>query len=188
MDCNIAVLQKMENNMKNKIKTYMASILMSASLSPYADTGRICFESDNPVLGGTSILADYRVSFNKGEVASIVGQECVFVTPQYEECLPGEGSLTAHNGRIEIAASGANAFAVPTGGDIFVLSNAYTNMDPDTGIGKSRTVITSFYNGESSTQTFEGEVKLVACPKLTPQDKINVKTRDNFIKKATKMK
>lgn len=172
----------------NKINKYLAFMLMTIPLCSYADAGRMCFETDNPVLGGTSVLADFRVSFNKGEVASIVGQQCVFVTAQYQECLPSEGSLTAHDGRIEIAASGANAFPAPTGGEIFVESEIYTNMNPDSGIGKGRIVLKSTYNGESSTQNFEREIRLIACPKLTPQDKENIKTKDRFIKKAMKIK
>ena len=163
-------------------------LMMMATFYAYADAGRICFKSDNPVLGGTTVLADYRVTFNKGEVASIVGQECVFITPQNEECLPATGSLEAHNGRVEIGVSGTNAFAVPGGGEVFVLSNGYTNLDPETGIGKSRLLITTIYNGQSSSQNFQGVVTLVACPSLTPQDKENEKTRDKFIKKATKLK
>jgi hypothetical protein len=174
--------------MKNKNLIILACASFAVSVSAYADSGRVCFESDNPVLGGTKILADYRISFNKGEVASLVGQECVFITPEYEECLPGEGTLTAHNGRIEIGISGANAFPVPGGGEVFVLSNGYADMDPDTGVGIAKTSVTSFFNGSSSTQNYEGPVKLIACPSLTPNDKENIKTKDKFIKKATKMK
>ena len=178
----------MVNNMAIKSIKHIGSMLMATSLYSHADAGRICFETDSPLLGGLSVLADFRVSFNKGEVASIVGQQCNFVTAQHQDCLPSEGSLTAHEGRIEIAVSGANVFPASAGGEVFVESEMYTNMDPDSGIGKGKIVMTSTYNGESSTQNFEREVRVIPCPKLTPQDKENIKTKDLFIKRATKLK
>jgi hypothetical protein len=65
----------MVNYMNNKINKYLAFMLMTIPLCSYADAGRVCFETDNPILGGASVLADFRVSFK------YAGQEVGTVEP-----------------------------------------------------------------------------------------------------------
>jgi hypothetical protein len=172
-----------------KSKTIALSVvamvpLLFSPMTSASEDGRICFE--NSISGLPVVRGDYRVAFNKGEVAFLVGQDCVTLATGEEECLPSRGTATFTNGKLEINGAASNKIPVlgPPSGYVVTFSESFIELDP-TSLEGEGVILFKIWDGSSSSpslQVLNSAVKAVACPKLTEEDKNNSKQLDEMLR------
>ncbi len=170
--------------MKKLIGLMSASLLGLPIIASAAVDGRICFETKTDALGAPTVYTEYRITYQKGEVATVSGQVCFkHPTLQGDGCMAISGHLQFHNGVMEIDGTGSDKITVPGLGDVYTFAHGYTELDSGSLEGHGASMVTHVANGESHT-TFstDGVSRAVACPKPTAEDKENIKLRNKMLR------
>ena len=159
---------------------------LALSLPAHSDLdNRICFEIPGNDQGVVETFGDFLITYNKGEVSSVVGQTCyTLIGSQTEECFASSGNAQFSNGKLEVNIIGSNKVTVAGGSEIFRFLQGYLELDPDTLRGTASMLTTKVVDGAITTKlrTY-GDAGAVHCPKPTPQDKLNVKEKNKLIRK-----
>lgn len=175
--------------MKRKIGLVSAVLVILPIGAFAAVDGRMCFESKANEPGAPTVYTDYRITYQKAEVATVAGQVC-YVNPsaQINECFAIGGNVQFHNGFMEIETTGSDRANHPGVGEVFSFMHGYEQIDSKTLEGSGEAVVTYVIDGKSQTviSTYSGS-KAVPCPTFTPEDKANFALRNKMLRQLDRL-
>lgn len=176
--------------MKKTISFLFAVFVVIPIGASAAVDGRMCFESQASEPGSPTVYTDYRITYQKGEVATVAGQVC-YTNPSVQmknECFVVDGNIHFHNGLMEIDTAGSDRVTLPGVGEVFSFMHGYEEIDSKTLEGSGQALVTYVINGNSQTviSNFSGS-KAVPCPALTPEDKANIALRNKMLRELDRL-
>ena len=175
--------------MKRMIGFASAALVFIPIATSAAVDGRICFESQASEPGSPTVYTDYRITYQKGEVATVAGQVC-YTNPSVlnSECFAVDGNIHFHNGLMEIDTAGSDRVTLPGVGEVFSFMHGYEEIDSKTLESSGQAVVTYVIDGKSQTviSNYSGS-KAVPCPALTPEDKANIALRNKMLRELDRL-
>jgi hypothetical protein len=70
---------------------------------------------------------------------------------------------------------------------MYVSAQTFIELDPNTLTGTGQGVVTSIVGGVSNIQTISIDVKVVSCPKLTPEDRKNIDQKNKMLSRMDRL-